>query len=218
MAPVKAPSRGRTARSRPRIPQGGAVEVDQGAWARGEPPCTAWRSAPCRPRSPQNQHVQLGACHHVYLVAQPGHGGECPIISGCSGPFRVPGTRGSLLWRASRPAAGRCRGRRRPEPHQPQLLVADAVELGRVHAVYGQGADQRLIREERQADAGVYLEVVVIRQQAVIGVGQGAVGGKRTTSPARAMARGAGDPLRAKRRPASSCIRPSMASGMNWPS
>lgn len=62
--------------------------------------------------------------------------------------------------------------------HQSQLLVADAVELGRVHAIYGQGADERLIRKQWQADTGVHPEVVVIRDQAVIGVGQVAVGGE----------------------------------------
>ena len=117
--------------------------------------------------------------------------GECPIISGCSGPGRVPGTRGSLLWRALQ-QQGVVEGGGGQGPHQPQLLVADAVELGRVHAVYGQGADQRLIREQRQADAGVHLEVVVIRQQAVIGVGQGAVGREAHHIP------GAGDGLEAR--------------------
>ena len=118
--------------------------------------------------------------------AMAGSGLSSPAARGRAG---CRGTRGSLLWRASRSSsralsrAAAARG-----PHQPQLLVADAVELGRVHAVYGQGADQRLIREERQADAGVHLEVVVIRQQAVIGSGRALSAGKRTTSPARAMA------------------------------
>ena len=98
--------------------------------------------------------------------------GECPIISGCSGAGQgLAALAGEPLQQQGVVEGGGGQG-----PHQPQILVADAVELGRVHAVYGQRADQRLIREEWQADAGVHLEVVVIRQQAVIGVGQGAVG------------------------------------------
>ncbi|MNR24079.1 hypothetical protein D3C85_1411360 [compost metagenome] len=98
------------------------------------------------PRLPQDQHVQLRVRHHIDLVAQPGHGGgvtyhlRLPLAGMGGGAERLAALAGEPLQQQGIAEGGGGQG-----PHQPQLLVTDAVELGRVHAVYGQGADEGLI-------------------------------------------------------------------------
>ena len=155
----------------------------------GEPPCTALAiSSLPTPVSPKSARSARSLPPRLSRGATGPWRGAANHL-GWPGPFWVEGSEGfAALAGEPLQQQGVVEGGGGQSPTSRSSVVADAVELGRVHAVYGQGADQRLIREERQADAGVHLEVVVIRQQAVIGVGQGAVGRKRTTSPARAMA------------------------------
>ncbi len=63
----------------------------------------------------------------------------------------------------------------RQSGNQPQLLIAEVIETIRRHAVEGQGANQVLPGKQRQADAGVHLQILLAWNKAIIGIGQIAI-------------------------------------------
>ncbi|MNF52882.1 hypothetical protein D3C84_342430 [compost metagenome] len=141
-----------------------------------------------------DQHVEVGAGDHADLLLQLQHAGRQAddLVRARLVRQRVGDRRHRLLLQAldqQRIAQGR-RGQR---ADQAQLLVVEMVELGRVVTVDGQRADQGLVGEQRQADAGMHLELLAAGQdQVVVRVGQLAVGGETH------HVAGAGDGLQAR--------------------